>query len=55
MYIAGAGRQPSFTNITRKSVDNTPKPEKQPYQRYKIGFYEVLKDDFLSLLRTTQY
>jgi len=31
--LPGAGRQPSFTNITRKTADSTPKPEKQPYQR----------------------
>lgn len=31
--LPGSGRQPSFTNITRKTVDSTPKPEKQPFQR----------------------
>jgi hypothetical protein len=31
--ISGAGRQPSFTNITRKGVADTPKVERQPFQR----------------------
>ena len=49
VFFLGGGRQPSFTNISRKSDAATPIPEKQPFQRER-SFVET---NFVQTPRTT--